>query len=612
LTDKDLEIDGLSLSLVEEAVDALGTLFPEAFREGRIDFSVLQELLGDYTDHSDEHYGFAWHGKTASRRIAQTPSSGTLRPRESESEAWDKTQNLFVTGDNLEVLKLLQKSYYGRVKMIYIDPPYNTGKEFIYPDKYKDNLDTYLRFTGQVSAEGLKFSPNTETAGRYHTNWLNMMYPRLKLARNLLTDDGLIFISIDDHEMANLKKICDEVFGEESLVAVFVWKSRQNKDNRPEKGASIDHEYVLCYGGRIRGDQRKTSQYTNPDNDPRGDWASANMVGLATPDRRPNLHYDLIDPETGINYGCPKMGWRYDRNTMARLIAEDRIIWPDSPNGRPRRKSFISELGSEYTGSSSFIGQDVYTRDGTAEVTDLFGFRAMDFPKPTALIESLIEQGSESDDIILDFFAGSATTGEAVWRLNARDGKRRRFILVQLPEQCGEETEAHKHGYATIADLGRERLRRTAAKIEAEFPGVVDTGFRTFELSSTSIFEWDPDSERLEQSLLSSVSNVKEDRSTHDVLCEVLLKAGLDLAASVEWSTVGDQQIAVVEDGALVVVQGGATSDDIASSIIDLRDQCQPEVMQVVFLDGVFADDVVKTNVIQALRQGGITEVKCV
>ncbi len=303
-----------------ERTDALRRLFPEVFAEGKIDFEKLKLVLGEEIDEGRERYGLTWAGKADAIRAIQVPGTGTLMPAREESVNFDATENLMIEGDNLEVLKLLQKAYHGKIKMIYIDPPYNTGKEFIYPDNFREGLQDYLRYSGQVDGEGLKLTSNSETSGRYHSKWLSMMYPRLFLARNLLREDGVIFVSIDDHEVHNLRHLMDEVFGEEQFIAQFVWKSRQQKDNRNITGASIDHEYVLCYGRRVRGEQRDTSQYSNPDNDPRGPWTSANMVGLATADRRPNLHYDLIDPATGINYGRPRLGWRYDKNTMARLV----------------------------------------------------------------------------------------------------------------------------------------------------------------------------------------------------------------------------------------------------------------------------------------------------
>ena len=296
--------------------------------------------------------------------------------------------------------------------------------------------------TGQKDAEGNLLTSNPQTSGRFHSSWLSMMYPRLFFARQLLKEDGIIFISIDDNEIHNLRLIMNEIFGEDAFIGQFIWKSRQQKDNRNVTGASIDHEYVLCYGKRVRGDERKLDQYSNPDNDPRGDWTSANMVGLLPEDKRPNCHFNLIDPETGVDYGKPNLGWRYDKNTMARLIEEKRIIWPPSPSGRPRRKVFLKELQNKFTGYSSIIGQDIYTRHGTEEMNDLFGLPLMEFPKPSSLIAELVEQGSEKDDIILDFFAGSCPTSQSVLGLNRKDGGIRKYIVVQLPEPTLEDSVA--------------------------------------------------------------------------------------------------------------------------------------------------------------------------
>ena len=315
-----------SADVVADNLERLKALFPEAFADGRIDFEVLKQLLGGAVDDSGERYGLNWHGKRRALWNALMPSTGTLRPCPQESVDWETTRNVVIEGDNLEVLKLLQKSYAGKVKLIYIDPPYNTGNDFVYPDDWRDGVGNYLALTGQADGERRKLSSNPETSGRFHTDWLNMIYPRLKLARSLLKRDGTIFISISDIEFPTLRLIANDIFGEENFLACFVWKSRQNKDNRTVNGASIDHEYVVCYGNRIQGDIRDRSQYTNPDGDPRGDWTSANMVGIATAERRPNLHYDLMDPQTGINYNCPDMGWRYDRKTMKKLISEDRIL----------------------------------------------------------------------------------------------------------------------------------------------------------------------------------------------------------------------------------------------------------------------------------------------
>ena len=391
------KIDGKSLDIEATEKERLKSIFPQCFNEGKLDIDKLLSLCGEYIDNDFEKYKFEWKGKSECYRIAGKRSTGTLRPCVEESVDFENTNNLYIEGDNLEVLKLLQTAYYRKVKMIYIDPPYNTGNDFVYEDDFKDPMAKYKEITSQTTKS------NPETMGRYHTNWLNMMYPRLRLASNLLRDDGVIFISIDDNEVTNLRRLCDEVFGEENFVAQLIWKSRQNKDNRNITGVSIDHEYVIVYskfsGGRsFSGADRDASQYSNPDNDPRGAWCSANMAGLLDATKRPNCHFDLINPATDINYGKPTMGWRYDRNTMNRLIEEDRIIWPADKNGRPRRKVFLSEM-TTLPGYSSITGVDIYTRNGSKELSEIFDTKCFDFPKPTDLIKDFIKQTTKEDVI---------------------------------------------------------------------------------------------------------------------------------------------------------------------------------------------------------------------
>ncbi|MDD2464131.1 MAG: site-specific DNA-methyltransferase [Desulfobulbus sp.] len=616
--------EALSADIVAENVEQLKALFPEAVVEGKIDFEVLKQLLGGVVEEREEKYGLNWHGKRRARQLALTPSTGTLRPCPEESVNWDTTQNLMIEGDNLEVLKLLQKSYAGKVKLIYIDPPYNTGNDFVYPDNFQDNIKNYLELTGQV-AGGQKLTSNTEASGRFHTDWLNMMYPRLKLARNLLRRDGIIFISIDDGELPRLRNAADDIFGEENFLASFIWKSRQNKDNRTVTGASVDHEYIICYGNSIRGATRDRSQYTNPDGDSRGDWTSANMVGIATADRRPNLHYDLINPETDINYGCPSMGWRYEPKTMARLISEKRIIWPASAEGRPRRKAFISELDSDFTGFSTIIGDGIFTRDGTSDIDDLFDTRIFSFPKPVSLISNFVEQGSERDDIVLDFFAGSGTTGHAVMVQNIVNQNNRRYILVQLPEPLDinnrdQKTAAdfcEKLGKPnTIAELTKERLRRAGQKIKTEnplFPG--DTGFRVFKLDSSNIRAWEPDRENLQQSLLDTIDHIKPGRSEADLLHELLLKLGLDLCVPIEQRDLAGKTVHAIGGGVLLACLtekiGRDEVESLAMGIINWHKELAPVGDSTcVFRDSAFNDDVAKTNLEAILNQHGLCNVR--
>ena len=360
--------------------------------------------------------------------------------------------NLIIHGDNLNALKALLPRYAGRVKCIYIDPPYNTGNEgWVYNDKVNSPLmRAWLTENGPVDGEDLE----------RHDKWLCMMWPRLHLLRELLADDGVIFVSIDDHEQHHLRMMMDEIFGEDCFLAEFIWKSRQNRDNRNVTGASIDHEYVLCYGTSIRGEERNTDLYSNPDDDLRGDWASSNMVGLATEEARPNLHFDLIDPETGINYGCPPRGWRYDQQRMLELISEGRIIWPQNPQGRPRVKVFLKELRNAFTGFSSIVGDEIFTRSGTREIEEIFSSRVIEFPKPSELIRQLILQGCPNEGVVLDSFAGSGTTAHAVLALNKEDGGNRKFILVECEDYADSITaERVRRVSRGIPDARDESLR---------------------------------------------------------------------------------------------------------------------------------------------------------
>ena len=562
------KMDGLSMNLEQANLDKLRSVFPECVSEGKLDIDKLLSLCGEYIDNDFEKYRFEWKGKAECLRLAQKRSSGTLRPCPAESVNWDTTQNLYIEGDNLEVLKLLQSAYYRKVKMIYIDPPYNTGNDFVYADDFADPLARYKEVTQQTTKS------NPETMGRYHTNWLNMMYPRLRLAANLLRDDGVIFISIDDNEVTNLRKICDEVFGEENFVAQFIWQSRQNKDNRNITGVSIDHEYILCYskqcGNRIfRGTERKVELYKNPDNDPRGLWTSANMVGLATIDARPNLHYDLINPADGINYGCPAKGWRYDRNTMNRLIAENRIIWPDEPSGRPRKKSFLNELSDNLPGFSSVFNLGVFTNTATKEIGALLNGYWFDFPKPTEIIKQLVSQVTKENDVVLDFFSGSATTAHAVMQLNAEDGGNRRFILVQLPEVCDEKSEAYKAGYKNICEIGKERIRRAGKKLAENKDGQLsmdgekaplDIGFKVFKLDTSNMKLWDTtpiadgDADELVERMNQMVRRIKPERSDLDMVYEVMLKLGVPLTYPVQQLNINGKPVYEVGENCLLLI----------------------------------------------------------
>lgn len=612
-------LDGLSMNIEQTNLDKLRSVFPECVSEGKLDIDKLLSLCGEYIDNDFEKYKFEWKGKAECLRLAQKRSTGTLRPCPEESVDWDTTRNLYIEGDNLEVLKLLQTAYYRKVKMIYIDPPYNTGNDFVYADDFADPMARYKEVTQQTTKS------NPETMGRYHTNWLNMMYPRLRLAANLLRDDGVIFISIDDVEIDNLKKLCNEIFGEENFVAQFIWQSRQNKDNRNITGVSIDHEYVVCYtkqfGHRVfRGTDRKTEQYKNPDNDPRGPWTSANMVGLATADARPNLHYDLINPADGRNYGCPEKGWRYDRNTMNRLIQEGRIIWPDNPDGRPRKKSFLNELSDNLPGFSSIFSTGVYTNTATKEIGGLFNRYLFDFPKPVEIIKQLISQVSNTDDTILDFFSGSATTAHAVMQLNAEDGGNRRFILVQIPELCDEKSEAYKAGYKNICEIGKERIRRAGKRILEEHIQVtmdedkspLDVGFRVFKLDTSNLKTWDAtpiEDEQLDllyQRMNSMIHRVKPERTDLDMIYEIMLKLGVPLTYSVTSFSVNNKTVYGVGDDCLLLV---CLAEDVQPEDIEQMAEYAPA--KIIISRDSFADDTAMANAYYILRDHGI-ELKLV
>ncbi|TGM72219.1 site-specific DNA-methyltransferase [Leptospira mtsangambouensis] len=487
MTDEPQKLPLTSHNITEDKLRILKEHFPEVFTEGNlIDWDKLRQSLGETIESEDpkERFGLNWPGKRNCFKAIQSPTTATLLPDRAASVDFDKTENLYIEGDNLEVLKLLQKSYLGKVKMIYIDPPYNTGNDFVYPDDYTEALKTYLEYTGQVDAKGRKFSNNTETTGRFHSQWLNMMYPRLFLARNLLREDGVIFISIDDGEVAHLRKVCDEIFGEENFVALFQWKRRSNADNRNQNNLSSDHEYILSYSKlslfSFRGEMIDKSKYTNPDNDARGPWASIDLSGLATAQQRPNLHYPIVDPKTNISYPPnPNRGWSKSKPVIEKMIEEKRILFPKSPEGRPREKKFLNDLKTELTGFSSWLNSEKVglTTTGTREVSDIFEIKAFDFPKPTSLIKEFIYQASTTpNDIILDFFSGSATTAHAVLALNAEDGANRKFICVQLPEPTRkqkadgtwEESEASRAGFQTISEIGMERIRRVITKLKEE------------------------------------------------------------------------------------------------------------------------------------------------
>ncbi len=479
-------------------------------KDGSFDFEKFkQELTASEVDIYKESYGLDWLGKSYARLLA-TDEASTLLSADDEHNAKAEnanSHNLLLKGDNLEVLKHLSHAYYEQVKMIYIDPPYNTGSDgFVYADNRQFTAEQLEELAGVSYEKAQQILTFTRSKSNSHSAWLTFMYPRLYIAKQLLKDDGVIFVSIDDNEVAQLRLLMDDVFGEENFVGEFIWKNRQNKDNRNISGLSIDHEYIMCFSKTtdrrvIRGAERRIEQYKNPDNDSRGLWVSGNMVGLLPKEQRPNCHYDLIDPLTGINYGKPKMGWRYDKSTMSELIKDGRILFPQNKDGRPRRKVFLNEVNAELPNHTSFIGDKVYTNHGTKEIDVLFNQKIFNFPKPTKLLKELMVQGGssgKSNDLILDFFAGSGTTADAVMQLNAEDGGNRQFILVQLPEVIDSKNSKTAYDFVhndlgvaqpTIFDITKERIIRSANKIthdnaeskEAKDLSKQDMGFKIFE-----------------------------------------------------------------------------------------------------------------------------------
>ena len=553
-------IDGLSMNIEQTNLDKLRSVFPECVSEGKLDIDKLLSLCGEYIDNDFEKYRFEWKGKAECLRLAQKRSSGTLRHCPAESVNWDTTQNLYIEGDNLEVLKLLQSAYYRKVKMIYIDPPYNTGNDFVYTDDFADPLARYKEVTQQTTKS------NPETMGRYHTNWLNMMYPRLRLAANLLRDDGLIFISIDDNELTNLTRLCDEVFGEENHMITLIWHRRQMADSRNQDKASTDHEYVLVYKksvGTLTGREIDKSKYSNPDNDPRGPWFSADLTGLADKEHRPNLHYDVINPKTGISYPPnPTRGWSCSRETMQKLIEEERILWPSKPTGRPRQKKFLSDIGQQDTSFSSML-QVGFTTEGTKVLQELFEGKVFSYPKPVSIVQTLVEQGSGDEDIVLDFFGGSSTTAHAVMLQNLKDHKNRKFILVQLPEKTGLED------YPNICEIGKERIRRAGKKLTETKNGQLsmdgenaplDIGFKVFKLDSSNMKLWDStpideaNADELTERMNQMVRRIKPERSDLDMVYEVMLKLGVPLTFPVQRLDINGKPVYEVGEDCLLLI----------------------------------------------------------
>ncbi|ECG8589556.1 site-specific DNA-methyltransferase [Salmonella enterica subsp. salamae] len=614
-----------SADLVAENIEQLRALFPELLTEGSdgvvVNVDVLKALVGDRTvTDVDEKYGLSWHGKRRARQLALTPGAGTLRPAAEVSLNWDATQNLMLEGDNLEVLKLLQKSYSGKVKLIFIDPPYNTGKDFVYPDNFQDNIKNYLELTGQME-DGQKLSSNTEASGRFHTDWLNMMYPRLKLARNLLREDGVMFMSIDDGEVANLRKICDEIFGEENFIANVVWQKKYTRSN-DAKWFSDNHDHILAYGKNkervtLNGQERNADQlkaYTNPDNHPKGPWKATPLHAKS------GANTKAFTFRNGVTWAPPKGTFRrFNDATMQQMDEGDEIWFGEEGTQTPQRKSFLSEVKQGVTPVTLWPYQEVgHNHEANNDLKALGLGGIFDNPKPVRLLQRMIHLATSADQqhIVLDFFAGSGTTAHAVLEANAQDNGNRRFICIQLPHPLSNPVREEGLTLNTISEMTIERIRRAAVALRTRYETYTgDLGFRVYRLSDSNIRAWDPASENLEQSLFDTAPHILEGRSAADVLSELLLKLGLELCVPVDTKIIAGHEVSSVAGGTLIACLSPSIAagevDALAEGIIEWRRELAPRAETTcVFLDDAFADDVAKVNLTAILEQSGIKNIR--
>ncbi len=624
---EEIKLTGESKDIILDNIAKLKELFPEIVTEDKIDFDILKKILGENIDDSKEKYSFSWPGKTQAIKESQKQSTGTLRPYKEESEHWDKTQNLYVEGDNLEVLKLLQKSYYNRIKCIYIDPPYNTGKDFIYSDNYQDNLENYLKLSGQLNFledsstphNTIKLSTNVETSGRFHTDWLNMMYPRLKLARNLLKDDGAIFISIDDKELENLKKICNEIFGEENFVGQWNWYKSQTPPNLSFK-IKKNIEYILCYEKKRNNKKfkglKKTSKsddpLTKPQNTIKKLTFSPGTLNINIPDKTikkgtygtekyPNILLNDLIVENNTN-----------KNTVE---FENKFIWVQDKLIEELEKGtkvnlskslVLSYKKSNYDNEvpTNFIDAETgnTTENAGKDLIKLFGFKVFDYPKPQKLISYLFNfLGDCNNEIFLDFFSGTATTAISVIENNLKNKSNNKFILVQIPEAIDEKTESYKNGYLTICDIGKERIKREGNEIQEKHKDSnLDIGFKVFKLDSSNLKKWEPDFNNIQQSLI--VDEIKEDRSNEDLVYEIMLKYGVDLTLPIE----KHDNIYSIGYGALVICLDDHITKEVTGKILEIVQDSS--IARVVFKDSGFASDADKTNIKEILKTNHIDE----
>lgn len=604
------KMDLTSMNISEDKREQLRQLFPEVFTEKAVDFEKLKLVLGEMIDTGKERYGLNWAGKADCFKIIQQPSVGTLKPCRDESVNFDETENIFIEGDNLEVLKLLQKAYYGKVKMICIDPPYNTGNDFIYPDDYSESLDTYLKYTRQIDSEGRKYSTNTEADGRFHTKWINMMYPRLYLARNLMRDDGVIFINIDDHELANLRKICDEIFGEENFVESFIWRSRLGKGSTSTETATI-HEYVVCYARSIEHiDFLPDIRTKNKDSKERlRQWGQGDKR-----EDRPSMYFPIHSQEYGEVYPIRSDGtdgrWRASKSKVDLMLKNDLLIFEKQNDGRVEVYRKILSGSTTSTAQDSMLDTEVVktTAHGSKEILSIFQGKIFDYPKPTLLFTHFLKMVNDDIAVILDFFAGSATTAHAVIELNMQDNGNRKFIMVQLPEPCDTESEAFKAGYKNIADIGKERIRRVIKKIKEEQGNKLeydeskqDLGFRVLKLDHSNFKIWDADTagdaQKIGEQLALHVDHIDPKSTQEDILYELLLKSGFDLATKTEKITLAGKTVYSIADGAMLICLEEKLTKEVINAIAEMTPS------RVICLDKGFKDnDQLKSNAVQIMK----------
>lgn len=608
--------------ITAENIEKLAALFPNCVTETQdektgqlkraIDFDQLRQELSDHlVEGPRERYHLDWPGKREALLAANAPIAKTLRPCREESVDFDTTKNLFIEGDNLDALKLLQETYLGKVKLIYIDPPYNTGNDFIYGDDFAEDAESYFAKSTQKDDVGNRLIANTEANGRFHSDWMSMLYPRMRLARNLLCDGGLIFVSIDDGEASNLRLMLDEIFGAGNFIACIAWEKRYTRSNNAKLFYSLK-DSILVYRKtasvsllREPRSEKSNDIYSNPDNDPRGAWTSSSYVNPATKDKRPNLVYTIPSPKREpIDH--PTHAWKYEMAEHKRHIAENRLWWGLNGDAKyPRLKNFLSEMGGGLVPVDLWTYEDSGTTDeGGLQLKELFGSAVFDNPKPTKLIRRILGLilNPDRDDIVLDFFAGSATTAHAVMEANAQDGGSRRFVVVQLPELCDEASEAAKQGYRTIAEVSKERMRRAAAKIkagisEADEAGQLDLGFRVLKTDTSNMMDvyYAPDAVQQDQ-LAFHTDNIKPDRTPEDMLFQVLLDWGVDLALPIEQQQIAGKTVFFVDGNALAACFDTHITEDL------VKELAKRKPLRAVFRDSSYDSDSTKINVAQIFK----------